>query len=168
MLPDSILSSMYSTGGAANFLILGSGEPQVEWQLSQLTHHFAGNYNAVIGYNEKLSHQMYAGADFILMPSRVEPCGLNQMYAMQYGTVPMVRSTGGLKDTVVDMGDFEGWGIRFNHASVADITHAVTRAVDLYNNDPEQLLWMRERMMGIDNSWENAVQQYINVYEELQ
>lgn len=168
MLPDSILSSMYATGNGANFLILGSGEPHVEWQLSQLTHYFPGNYNAVIGYNEKLSHLMYAGADFILMPSRVEPCGLNQMYAMQYGTVPMVRSTGGLKDTVVDMGDFEGWGIRFNHASVGDITHAITRAVDLFVNDQEQLLWMRKRMMGIDNSWENSVQQYINVYEELQ
>ncbi len=168
MLPDSILSSMYSTKGRVNFLILGSGEPNVEWQLGQLTAHFPGSYNAVIGYNEKLSHQMYAGADFILMPSRVEPCGLNQMYAMQYGTVPMVRSTGGLKDTVVDMGDFQGWGIRFNHASVGDITYSVNRAVDLFYDDAEQLDWMRTRMMGIDNSWENSVKQYISVYEELQ
>lgn len=168
ILPDAILSSMYVTQNAANFLILGSGEPHVEWQLSQLTAHFAGNYNAVIGYNEKLSHQMYAGADFLIMPSRVEPCGLNQMYAMQYGTVAMVRNTGGLRDTVVDMGDFEGWGIRFNNATVGDITHAVTRAVDLFNNDAEQLEWMRKKMMGINNSWENAVQQYINVYQELQ
>jgi starch synthase len=167
VLPDAILSSMYSTGNKINFLILGSGEPHVEWQLSQLTHHFTGNYNAVIGYNEKLSHLMYAGADFLLMPSRVEPCGLNQMYAMQYGTVPVVRSTGGLKDTVVDMGEYQGWGIRFNHASPGDITHAVSRAVDLFYNDPEHLTWMRERMMNIDNSWENAVQQYINVYSSL-
>lgn len=167
VLPDAILSSMYSSQNAPNFLILGSGETHVEWQLSQLTTHFPGSYNAMIGYNEKLSHQMYAGADFILMPSRVEPCGLNQMYSMYYGTVPIVRSTGGLKDTVLDMGEFQGWGIRFNHASPGDITHAISRGIDLYKNKPEHLTWMRNRMMKIDNSWERAVQQYINMYEEL-
>jgi starch synthase len=169
VLPDAILSSMYSTQHKVNFLILGSGEPHVEWQLSQLGNYdgFKGNYNAVIGYNEKLSHLMYSGADFLLMPSRVEPCGLNQMYAMQYGTVPMVRSTGGLIDTVIDMGDFEGWGIRFDHASVGDITYSINRAVDLYYNDKDHLHWMRQRMMKIDNTWEHAVKQYINVYESL-
>lgn len=169
VLPDAILSSMYSTDHQVNFLILGSGNGHVEWQLSQLIHYngFRGNYNAVIGYNEKLSHLMYAGADFLLMPSRVEPCGLNQMYAMRYGTVPMVRSTGGLIDTVVDMGEFQGWGIRFNHASVADITYSVNRAVNLFYNDVDHLHSMRERMMNIDNSWEHAMKQYINVYESL-
>ncbi|MCW3110872.1 MAG: glycogen synthase, partial [Segetibacter sp.] len=112
ILPDSILASIYSVQKDVSFLILGSGEPDVEWRLNNLTSQFPGNYNAVIGYNEKLSHQMYAGADFLLMPSRVEPCGLNQMYAMRYGTVPMVRSTGGLRDTVIDMGDEGGYGIR--------------------------------------------------------
>lgn len=167
ILPDAIMSSMYNFPGKANFLMLGSGEPHVEWQLSQLVHAYPGSYNAVIGYNEKLSHLMYAGADFLLMPSRVEPCGLNQMYAMQYGTVPMVRSTGGLKDTVLDMGELQGWGIRFNHASVGDLTHSIWRAIDLYENNAEHLNWMRKRMMEIDNSWENAVQQYINVYSSL-
>ncbi len=167
LLPDAILSSMYSLNNGVNFLILGSGEPNVEWRLSQLTAHFPGNYNAVIGYNEALSHLMYAGADFLLMPSRVEPCGLNQMYAMQYGTVPVVRNTGGLRDTVVDMGDFEGWGIRFNQASVGDITYSIIRAAELYDNNEVHLNWMRQRMMKIDNSWENAVQRYLNVYASL-
>lgn len=167
VLPDAIVSSMYSLNRGVNFLILGSGEPQVEWQLSQLAPHYKGDYNVFIGYNEALSHLMYAGADFLLMPSRVEPCGLNQMYSMRYGTVPMVRSTGGLKDTVVDMGDFEGWGIRFNHASVGDITHAVQRAARLYYDRPEHLDWMRQRMMKIDNSWERATRRYLNVYSEL-
>ncbi|CAN5567039.1 glycogen synthase GlgA [soil metagenome] len=167
ILPDAIMSSMYNFPDKANFLMLGSGEPHVEWQLSQLTNAYPGSYNAVIGYNEKLSHLMYSGADFLLMPSRVEPCGLNQMYSMQYGTMPLVRNTGGLKDTVVDMGDFQGWGIRFNHASVGDLTHAIWRAIDLYENNAEQLNQMRKRMMEIDNSWENAVQQYINVYSSL-
>lgn len=167
ILPDAIMSSLYNFKDQVNFLMLGSGEPNVEWQLSQLTGAYQGSYNAVIGYNEKLSHLMYSGADFLLMPSRVEPCGLNQMYAMQYGTVPVVRSTGGLKDTVVDMGDFQGWGIRFNNATVGDLTHSIWRGIDLYNNNREHLAWMRKRMMNIDNSWENAVQQYLNLYSSL-
>ena len=167
ILPDTIQSCLYNFKDRVSFLMLGSGEPHVEWQLSQLINAYQGSYNAVIGYNEKLSHLMYAGADFLLMPSRVEPCGLNQMYSMQYGTVPVVRSTGGLKDTVVDMGDFQGWGIRFNHASVGDLTHSIWRGIDLYENDAEHLTWMRKRMMSIDNSWENAVQQYLNLYSSL-
>jgi starch synthase len=109
---------------------------------------------------------MYAGADFLLMPSRVEPCGLNQMYAMRYGTIPMVRSTGGLRDTVVDMGDYDGYGIRFIHASIADIQHAVSRAVNVYE-DQGRINDMRSRMMAIDNSWHNSAQQYIDVYNGL-
>lgn len=167
ILPDAIMSCMYNFPRQASFLMLGSGDPHVEWQLSQLTHAYAGSYNAVIGYNEKLSHLMYSGADFLLMPSRVEPCGLNQMYAMQYGTSPIVRSTGGLKDTVVDMGEWQGWGIRFNHASVGDLVQSIGRAIDLFYNNAEHLSWMRKRMMSIDNSWQNAVQQYLNVYSSL-
>jgi starch synthase len=166
ILPDAIVSSLYGMQGKVNFLVLGSGEPHIEWQLSQLKDHFPGNYNVVIGYDEALSHQLYAGADFILMPSRVEPCGLNQMYAMKYGTVPMVRSTGGLKDTVTDMGDKDGWGIRFNHASVGDVVYSVNRAVELYG-DTERLNNMRQHMMQIDHSWEHAVQQYIDIYQSL-
>jgi starch synthase len=167
LLPDAIISSMYSMQGSVNFLVLGSGEPHVEWQLKQLAQSFPANYNVMIGYNEALSHRMYAGADFLLMPSRVEPCGLNQMYAMQYGTVPMVRSTGGLKDTVTDMGDWQGWGIRFNNASIGDIVHAVSRAAGLYYDDPVSLSRMQKHMMQIDNSWEKSVQQYLNIYKSL-
>jgi starch synthase len=166
ILPDVILSAMYAFNNGMSFLILGSGESHIEWQLKQLIPHFSGSYNAMIGYNEALSHLMYAGADFLLMPSRVEPCGLNQMYAMQYGTVPVVRSTGGLKDTVRDMGDFEGWGIRFLHPSVGDAMHAVGRAFEVYQ-DKKQLNWMRKHMMQIDNSWEHAVQQYIDLYQSM-
>ncbi len=166
ILPDSILASIYSTQKKVCFLIIGSGEPEIEWRLNNLTSEFPGNYNALIGYNEKLSHQMYAGADFLLMPSRVEPCGLNQMYAMRYGTMPMVRSTGGLRDTVIDMGDEGGYGIRFIHASVGDIIHSVTRAVAAFSK-PDTINQMRKRMMQIDNSWDNSAQKYIDVYESL-
>jgi starch synthase len=166
ILPDSIMSAIYSMQGNVSFLILGSGDPHVEWQLSSMAKHFPGHYNVMIGYDEKLSHQMYAGADFLLMPSRVEPCGLNQMYAMRYGTVPMVRSTGGLKDTVIDMGDENGYGIRFNHATVSDINYSVGRAVQAFA-DTKQMQVMRKRMMQIDNSWDKSAQDYINVYESL-
>jgi len=166
ILPDSILASIYSTQKKVCFLIIGSGEPEIEWRLNNLTGEFPGNYNALIGYNEKLSHQMYAGADFLLMPSRVEPCGLNQMYAMRYGTMPMVRSTGGLRDTVIDMGDEGGYGIRFIHASVGDIIHSVTRAVAVFD-EPDTLNLLRKRMMQIDNSWDNSAQKYIDLYESL-
>jgi starch synthase len=164
LLPDAIAGAIYQFGHTASYLILGSGEHQVEGRLTDMLMPFSGTYNAVIGYDEKLSHLMYAGADFLLMPSRVEPCGLNQMYAMRYGTVPMVRSTGGLKDTVVDMGETEGFGIRFDQATAGDIIYSIGRAIQVYR-DKNFLLLMRERMMQIDHSWENTVQQYDQVYQ---
>ncbi len=166
VLPDSIMASIHGLPQKATFLILGSGEPHVEWQLSNMTTNYKGYFNTYIGYDEQLSHQMYAGADFLLMPSRVEPCGLNQMYAMRYGTVPVVRSTGGLIDTVVDMGDPGGYGIRFNHASISDITLSIDRGVNVYADD-RHFNWMRKRMMLADNSWDKSAQQYIDVYSNL-
>jgi starch synthase len=149
--------------GEKAYLILGSGEYQIEGRLSDMLMPFSGTYNAVIGYDETLSHLMYAGADFLLMPSRVEPCGLNQMYAMRYGTVPVVRSTGGLRDTVTDMGDPGGFGIRFDQVTVDDIIYSIGRAIQVYQNK-DFMQQMRERMMQIDHSWENTVQQYDQVY----
>ena len=82
----------------------------VENELTRMKESFRGIFNTYIGYNETLAHRMYAGADFLLMPSRVEPCGLNQMYSLRYGTVPVVSRVGGLKDTVIDI-DTNGFGI---------------------------------------------------------
>ncbi|HLK30008.1 MAG TPA: glycogen/starch synthase [Puia sp.] len=166
LLPQSIGDSYYHIGRTMNFLILGSGFPEVEEALEGLKAFGEKDYNAYIGYNESLSHLMYAGADFILMPSRVEPCGLNQMYAMRYGTVPMVRNTGGLRDTVIDYGDEGGYGIRFNYVAVGDITQAVWRAVELYK-DEEKLKEIRRTMMKLDFSWERSVKEYIALYESL-
>jgi len=106
---------------------------------------------------------MYAGADFLLMPSRVEPCGLNQMYAMRYGTIPIVRNTGGLHDTVKDFGEEGGYGICFDRATVWDISYSVHRAVELYDQR-ERVHEIRKLMMQIDNSWERSAQVYINLY----
>lgn len=167
VLPDAIRSSIYRHHGNANFLVLGSGDPNVEDRLEQVKHQLNGYVSTYIGYNEQLSHLMYAGADFLLMPSRVEPCGLNQLYALRYGTVPMVRSTGGLKDTVRDFGDWQGYGIRFNNADVGDITHSVGRAIDLYYNKRDLYNWMRSYMMHIDHSWDASAQDYLVLYQSL-
>ncbi|WP_298297959.1 glycogen/starch synthase [Hydrotalea sp.] len=166
ILPESIKVILHGMKDSVAFLIVGTGDTAIEWQLSMMNSLYPGYYHAVIGYNEALSHEMYAGGDFLLMPSRVEPCGLNQMYAMRYGTVPMVRSTGGLQDTVIDMGDWEGFGIRFNHASIHDIYYSVSRAVGVFQ-DKEQLLLMRKNMMNIDHSWDKTVHEYIMVYHSV-
>ena len=163
LLPSAIGDSIYYMEGQMNFLVLGSGDPVVENQLSNLHSHFFGYYNSMIGYNEKLSHQMYAGADFLLMPSRVEPCGLNQMYALRYGTIPIVRRTGGLKDTVKDFGEEGGFGICFNEASVGDICYSVHRAVELFGQK-EKINQIKKQIMQIDHSWEKSAQIYINLY----
>jgi starch synthase len=167
ILPEAISASVYQHQGQCNFLVLGSGEPAVEAQLDALKYSLKGYVNVYIGYSESLSHLLYAGADFLLMPSRVEPCGLNQMYALRYGTVPIVRSTGGLKDTVKDFGEKDGFGIRFDRASAWDISYSVGRAIDLYNNKKEQFDHIREYIMRIDHSWENSAGQYISLYESL-
>ncbi|MEO8108518.1 MAG: glycogen synthase [Ginsengibacter sp.] len=163
LLPAAIGDSVYHMEGRMNFLVLGSGEPHIEYELENLKGPLFGYYNARIGYNEKLSHQMYAGADFLLMPSRVEPCGLNQMYALRYGTVPIVRNTGGLKDTVKDYGDEGGYGICFNTASVGDICFSIYRALQLYDQ-PERLHEIRKQIMEINNSWEKSAETYIELY----
>ncbi len=166
LLPQAIYDAVYHLEGKMNFLILGSGEPSVEWELENMKSQLAGYYNSKIGYNEKLSHQMYAGGDFLLMPSRVEPCGLNQMYAMRYGTVPIVRNTGGLRDTVIDYGETGGYGIRFNDATVWDITYSIHRALEMYSQ-PQLLKKIRQTIMELDFSWETSAVQYINLYKSL-
>ena len=167
ILPEAISSSVYQHQGNCNFLILGSGDPVVEAQLENLKEQLSGYVNVYIGYSEPLSHVIYAGSDFLLMPSRVEPCGLNQLYALRYGTVPIVRSTGGLKDTVKDFGELQGFGIRFEQPTVWDITYSVGRAIDLFTHKKEQLHSMREFMMGIDHSWENSAREFIKLYQSL-
>lgn len=163
LLPDIFYNALAQSDGGINILVLGSGDPQVEDRLNEITHHYPGKYNAYIGYNEALSHQIYAGADFLLMPSRVEPCGLNQMYALRYGTIPIVRRIGGLKDTVIDIGD-GGFGICHDQSSVWDVGHAIGRAYELYL-DQKKVKEIRKYMMSIDHSWDSSAQQYIDIYQ---
>jgi starch synthase len=166
LVPQAIGDSLYYIGRKMNFLVLGNGEPHIEYQLETMRGPLMGYYNSQIGYNEKLSHQMYAGADFLLMPSRVEPCGLNQMYAMRYGTVPVVRRTGGLRDTVIDYGEPGGYGVCFDQPIVGDITNAVYRAMHLFEQ-PEKMKAVSRQIMQLDFSWDNSARQYIEVYNSL-
>ena len=165
LLPEICSVALNSNPHEINILILGSGDTGVEKSLESLQYFYSGNYNAYIGYNEKLAHIIYAGADFLLMPSRVEPCGLNQMYALRYGTVPIVRRTGGLRDTVLDIGD-GGFGICHDNTSVYDVNHSITRAIDLYN-DTKKFDGVRQFAMGINHSWDKVAEEYIDVYHSL-
>ncbi len=149
-----------------SILLLGSGDKAVEAQLSALKERHIGNYDAFIGYDEKLSHIIYAGADFLLMPSRVEPCGLNQMYSLRYGTIPVVRSIGGLKDTVIDIDSENGFGICHNHVTVGDIEQAIKRAIKLYGNQ-ERFKKIRKYIMTIDHSWDVSAKEYIKLYNSI-
>ena len=149
-----------------SILLLGSGMPQTEAELLSLKNVHVGNYNCFIGYDERLSHIIYAGSDFLLMPSRVEPCGLNQMYALRYGTVPVVRRIGGLKDTVVDINDKDGYGICHHEVSETSILEAIDRAKEFYKQETE-FKSNRKAIMSIDNSWEVSAKAYINLYNSI-
>ena len=163
LLPQAAALALSENYQQINILILGSGNTTIENQLNSLLQDYKGNYNTFIGYNEELAHLIYAGSDFLLMPSRVEPCGLNQMYSLRYGTIPIVRRTGGLKDTVSDFGD-DGNGICHDQASVGDIYYSIQRAVKLYD-DIKLLNTIRIKGMKTDHSWERVCQEYIEMYK---
>jgi len=162
LLPKASALALTENLKNINILILGSGNTEIENQLTQLLSDFKGNFNVFIGYNEELAHKIYAGSDFILMPSRVEPCGLNQLYSLRYGTIPIVRRTGGLKDTVIDFGE-GGNGICHEHASVGDICYSIQRAVNLYN-DRKEINKIRLKGMSTDHSWDSVCLEYIELY----
>ena len=167
LLPD-LINQVLTTGLDVAFIILGTGESWLHDSLRRMQHHFQRKLDIALEYNEGLAHQLYAGSDFLFMPSRVEPCGLNQMYAMRYGTIPIVRSVGGLRDTVPDVGepDDRGRGIRFDHFNLDDAHHAVYRAVEVFRNQPF-LDHLRHNIMQVDFSWERSAGSYIRIYEQL-
>jgi len=150
---------------AVSILLLGSGNKEVEQELLAVKAGKKSTYHAVIGYDESLAHMMYAGADFLLMPSRIEPCGLNQMYALRYGTAPIVSKVGGLKDTVIDVSD-KGFGICMEEVSVDFIAHAVNRALDFYGDQPAYKK-SRKKIMELDHSWDLSADRYIQLYKSI-
>lgn len=148
-----------------SLLVLGSGNKTLEGQLTAMMDQHPGHFQGFMGYNEALAHKMYAGADFLLMPSRVEPCGLNQMYALRYGTVPIVSQVGGLRDTVEDL-DSGGFGIRIGELTVPSIVHSVQRAVNFFKDQPA-FEANRIRIMAIDHSWHASAQKYSELYHQI-
>jgi starch synthase len=155
----------------AQWIVLGNGEEKYENLFRYLAAFYPGKLGAYIGFNTELSHLIEAGADIFLMPSQYEPCGLNQIYSLKYGTVPVVRKTGGLADTVTDWteslltGEEDGNGFTFTTYSGSAMYDALQRAIDAYSNKP---LWHKIQHNGMKNvfSWENSAKEYIHLYKK--
>ncbi|MDO5615114.1 MAG: glycogen/starch synthase [Cruoricaptor ignavus] len=163
LLPEIVWKSIQQTYGAHNIIVLGSGDKYVEDRLKDLSYHFS-NFALDLGYKEALSHKIYAASDFLLMPSRVEPCGLNQMYAMRYGTVPVVRYTGGLKDTVQDI-TTGGAGLNFADANADATVNAIHRALQIYSYRDLMTKLIKDNM-NFDFSWEKSAENYVSLYRK--
>ncbi|MGM0546246.1 MAG: glycogen synthase [Bacteroidota bacterium] len=165
LLPG-LFTSFLESEQSVNFVVLGTGDRELHYQLEAMSNRFIGYFDATLDYNEPLAHQIYAGSDFMIMPSRVEPCGLNQMYCMRYGTVPIVRNVGGLKDTVMDISRDGGYGITFNDFTFDAAKDSVQRAIDLYGQG-RKMAGIRKRIMHLDFSWNASAQKYFEMYSEL-
>jgi starch synthase len=159
------LEEMLSAG--FQFVAVGSGAPALQRALQDLARRCPSQVAVRIGFDEGLSHRIEAGCDFFLMPSRFEPCGLNQMYGLRYGTIPIVRTTGGLDDTVIDLREDAGRanGIKFIDYSAAALAKGIQKALALYQ-EPELLQRFRTNAMAADFSWDRTVTQYVTVYEK--
>ena len=163
------LPGFIEAGGAV--AVLGSGESGYENALGDLAARFPSAVGVRIGYDEPLSHRMYAGADLVLVPSRFEPCGLTQLYGLRYGALPLVASTGGLRDTVADataerLAADTATGFAFADIGAAGLADALARAVSLY---ADAAAWqrVRNRAMRTDSSWSASAQAYASLFAEL-
>ena len=150
-------------------VILGKGDRKYEEFFHWAAQQYHGRMAVRLDYNEALSMAIYAGADLFLMPSKSEPCGLSQMIAMRYGTVPIVRETGGLKDTVQP---YEAWrdagnGFTFANYSSSDMLHVIREAVYLYKDYPDAFSRLRKRAMKCDFSWARSAKEYLRIYANV-
>ncbi len=154
------------------FALLGTGSAYLEEHALELAIKQPGRIAVVVGYDEQLAHQMYAGADALLMPSLYEPCGLSQMYAQRYGTVPIVREVGGLKDTVTTYSDRRlarrsASGFSFKPFKSVSLASSIRSAYKLFNKHRERWDQLAADIMGIDNSWRASANLYGQLYEQL-
>ena len=147
-------------------VVLGSGDYQYEEFFRGLAQRFPEKVGLCLGFIPDLARKIYAGADFFLMPSKSEPCGLSQMVALRYGTIPIVRETGGLRDSVTDSGDGEGNGFVFSSYNARDMLFAIKRAVSGYEDKTGWPILVK-RAMDSDNSWGKSANDYIKMYKEI-
>ena len=149
------------------FILLGSGAPIFQKAYQQLANRFPSQVAVRIGWDEGLSHRIEAGCDFFLMPSRFEPCGLNQMYSLRYGTIPIVRITGGLDDTVVDVAEDPAHanGIKFSQYSARALARSIRKALALFQ-ERDLLTHFRRNAMAADFSWDRTAGEYLKVYQK--
>lgn len=164
-LVQCVLEELVTTEDV-QFVVVGSGEWQYESFFTELSKKYPDKIAAKIGFLPDLASRIYGGSDIFLMPSMSEPCGLSQMFAMRYGSVPVVRQTGGLKDSVTDSGDGGGNGFVFADYNAHDMLHAIRRAVGGYK-DAEGWAILRDRVMRCDFSWGASANKYIRLYKQL-
>jgi starch synthase len=150
----------------ARVIMLGTGDKEYEDFFSHVASVRPDAFAVRLAYDPALAKLMYAGSDLFLMPSKTEPCGLAQMMALRYGTLPIVRRTGGLNDSVKDCGDGMGCGFTFQNYDAYDMLDACRRAVELYRKPEDQKTVMR-RAMACDFSWQTAADAYLALYTEI-
>lgn len=150
-------------------VVLGSGDPSAEAALRTLATQYPGRVSATIGYSEELSHRIQAGSDFFLMPSLFEPCGLSQMYALRYASLPIVHATGGLEDTIeqYNEGTGDGTGFKFYAATPQAFHDTVGWAVSTWYDRPTHITRLRERAMQIRFDWATAADRYLQIYRRV-
>jgi len=150
-------------------VFLGRGEKRYEDMLNWASWRYGGRVHARVEQDEGLAHRIYAGADMFLMPSQYEPCGLAQMISLRYGTVPIVRETGGLRDSVVPYNQYtdEGTGFSFANYNAHEMLNALERAAGYFRGDKAMWQRLQKRGMAIDFSWKQAAGEYLGLYREL-
>ncbi|PKL10820.1 MAG: hypothetical protein CVV52_16505 [Spirochaetae bacterium HGW-Spirochaetae-8] len=147
-------------------LIIGTGDKAIEEKLTALGE-LHPNLSVNLIFSNAAAHLVEAGSDFFLMPSRYEPCGLNQMYSLRYGTIPIARNTGGLSDSIIDCDEDseQGTGILFSEMSGKAIFEAVSRAMKHFRQGPTHMLPIRTRGMKVDFSWRQSAQEYLRIFK---
>jgi len=150
-------------------VVLGTGDPFYENTLTDYSAKYPKEISACITFDNALAHRIYAGSDIFLMPSLFEPCGLSQMISMKYGTVPIVRETGGLKDTVLPYNKYtgEGTGFSFSNISCVELLDITKMACDVYKNNKTAWEWLIKNGMATDFSWGNSALKYLELYKSL-
>ena len=151
----------------AQFVVLGSGDWEYEQFFKEMQAKYPGRFVLCQGFVPELARKIYGGSDIFLMPSKSEPCGLSQMVALRYGSIPVVRETGGLKDSITDSGDGKGNGFTFQTYDTQDMLNSVHRAIYAYNESKDGWKVLVERAMACDNSWGRSANDYIRLYKQL-